>query len=105
MKPVVTALCLLAALGTVALGACGRGETPQQKAAARLARAEAAMEGCKQRSGLGATPTPTTVVLDDQATRGQMLTPEMADQLRMKVQCRLELDELLEARRAAGGGR
>jgi hypothetical protein len=28
----------------------------------------------------------------------------MADQLRMKVQCRIELDELLEARRGAAPG-
>jgi hypothetical protein len=38
-------------------------------------------------------------VLDDPATRGQALTPELAGQLRLKIQCRLQLDELLAARR------
>ncbi len=98
MKRIVVLLAVLALAG------CGRGETPQQKAAARLARAEAAMEACKQRHGFQTTPTPSTVILDDPATRGQALTPEMADQLRMKVQCRMELDELLEARRGAAAG-
>jgi hypothetical protein len=37
-------------------------------------------------------------VLDDPATRGQEMTPEMAGQLRLKVQCMLELNELLAAR-------
>ncbi|OGK85729.1 MAG: hypothetical protein A2X52_07480 [Candidatus Rokubacteria bacterium GWC2_70_16] len=98
MKRIVVLLAVLMLAG------CGRGETPQQKAAARLARAEVAMEACKQRHGLQTTPTPSTVILDDPTTRGQMLTPAMADQLRMKVQCRMELDELLEARRGAAAG-
>lgn len=67
--------------------------------AERLAKAEAAMHACKQRVGLADIPTPAGVVLDDPATRGQALTPELAGQLRLKVQCRLELDELLAARR------
>ncbi|MBI2529303.1 MAG: hypothetical protein HYV93_25365 [Candidatus Rokubacteria bacterium] len=99
MKGVVLLAAVLTLLG------CGRGDAPKETAAARLARAEAAMEACKQRNGLQATSTPTTVVLDDPATRGQMLTPETADQLRMKVQCRIELDELIEARRGAAAGR
>jgi len=101
VKRVVGLPVVVVLLVVVALGGCGPGETSQQKAAARLARAETAMEACKQRTDLAGTPTPSTVVLDDPATRGQMLTPEMADQLRMKVQCRIELDELLEARRGA----
>jgi len=90
----------LLALGlAAALAACGPGETPEQKAAARLAKAEAAMNECKQRVGLAEIPTPDKVILDDPATRGQQMTPEIAGQLRLKVQCRLELDELLAARR------
>ena len=90
---------VLAALGiAAAVAACG-GETPEQKAAARLAKAEAAMNECKQRVGLAEIPTPDKVILDDPATRGQQMTPEIAGQLRLKVQCRLELDELLAARR------
>jgi len=65
----------------------------------RLAKAEAAMDACKQRAGLAEVATPVGVVLDDPATRGQALTPELAGQLRLKVQCRQELDELLGARR------
>ena len=84
------------------LGGCAQ-ESPQEKAAARLARAEAAMTECKQKVGLGNMPTPDTVVLADPATRGAELTPETAAALRLKVQCRLELDELLAARRNAGG--
>lgn len=104
VKRVVILVDVMVLLVVMALVGCGRGETPQQKATARLARAETAMDACKQGSGLAATPTPTTVILDDPATKGQMLTPEMADQLRMKVQCRIELDELLEARRGAAPG-
>jgi len=83
------------------LAGCSR-ENPQEKAAARLARAEAAMNECKQRVGLGSMPTPDTVVMADPATKGAELTPETAAALRLKVQCRLELDELLAARRDAG---
>jgi hypothetical protein len=87
------------ALGLLAaVAGCSPGETPEQKAAARLAKAEAALDACKQRVGLGDVPNPTTPVLDDPATRGQALTPEAAGQLRLKVQCRLELDEWLAAR-------
>lgn len=83
-----------------ALAAC-TSETPQQKAAADLAKAEAAMNECKQRVGLGDVPTPDTAVLDDPAARGAALTPETAGQLRLKVQCRAELDSLLAARKGA----
>lgn len=78
---------------------CTPGETPQQQAAARLARAEAAMEECKKSVGLGDVATPGAVILDDPATRGQAMTPEMAGQLRLKIQCRVQLDELLAAQR------
>ncbi len=81
--------------------ACGPRETREQQARARLAKAEAAMNECKQRGGLGDIPTPDTVVLADPAQKGAELTTEMAGQLRLKVQCRLELDELLDARRNA----
>jgi hypothetical protein len=90
----------LLVLGLV-LAACST-ESPQQKAAVRLQKAEAAMTECKQRVGLGDMPTPDTVVLADPATRGAEMTPEGAALLRLKVQCRLELDELLAARREAG---
>jgi hypothetical protein len=84
----------------VAAAACGSPEAPKTSpAAARLAKAEAAMEACKKRVGLESVATPTGVVLDDPATHGQEMTPEMAGQLRLKIQCRLELDELLAARR------
>jgi hypothetical protein len=88
-----------ALLVLVVLAGCSPGETPQQQAAARLARAEAAMEECKRSVGLADVATPTVVILDDPATRGQAMTPEMAGQLRLKIQCRLQLDELLAARR------
>jgi hypothetical protein len=65
----------------------------------RLAKAEAAMTDCKKRVGLEDVATPAGMVLDDPATRGQEMTPEMAGQLRLKVQCALELNELLAARR------
>jgi hypothetical protein len=99
---VVAALPALTAALALTLTACGRSESPEQKAAARLTKAEEAMEACKKRLGFEGTPTPTTVVLDDPATRGQVPTPETMSQLRMKVQCRLELDELLDARRGPG---
>jgi hypothetical protein len=83
----------------VAIAGCSPGETPAQQAAARLAKAEAAMDECKRSVGLADVATPTGVVLDDPATRGQALTPELAGQLRLKIQCRLQLDELLAARR------
>jgi len=41
------------------------------------------------------------VVLADPAIKGAELTAVTAGQLRMKVECRLELDELLDARREA----
>ena len=92
------AIAILALLP--ALSACDGSQPPKTSPAAeRLAKAEAAMEACKQRVGLGDVATPTGVVFDDPATRGQALTPELAGQLRLKVQCRLELDELLAARR------
>lgn len=90
----------LLVLGLV-LAACST-ESPQQKAAARLQKAEATMTECKQRVGLGDMPTPDTVVLAEPATKGAEMTPETAALLRLKVQCRLELDELLAARREAG---
>ena len=86
-------------LGLLVIGGCSPSETPQQQVAARLAKAEAAMDECKRSVGLGDVATPTGVVLDDPATRGQEMTTEMAGQLRLKIQCRLQLDELLAARR------
>jgi hypothetical protein len=80
--------------------ACSR-EDPRQKALGRLQKAEAAMTECKQRIGLGDIPTPDTVVLADPAIKGAELTVVTAGQLRLKVECRLELDELLDARREA----
>jgi hypothetical protein len=88
-----------AVMAALLLAACSPGETPQQQAAARLARAEAAMDECKRSVGLADVATPTGVILDDPATRGQAMTPEMAGQLRLKIQCRVQLDELLAARR------
>jgi hypothetical protein len=67
----------------------------------RVAKAEAAMTECKKRIGLEEIPTPSGMVLDDPVTRGQEMTPEGAGQLRMKVQCAFELNELLAARRDA----
>jgi hypothetical protein len=92
---IATALVVVA----LTIAGCSPAETPQQQAAARLAKAEAAMEECKRSVGLADVATPAGVVLDDPATRGQALTPELAGQLRLKVQCRLQLDELLAARR------
>ena len=88
----------LAAVLLLSLAHCDSPKTPKT-AADRVAKAEAAMEECKKKQGLEAIPTPTGVVLDDPATRGQALTPELAGQLRLKIQCRLELDELLAARK------
>ena len=79
-----------AVLVALLVAGCSPGETPQQQAAARLARAEAAMEECKRSVGLADVATPTGVVLDDPATRGQAMTPEMAGQLRLKIQCRVQ---------------
>ena len=87
---------LLAGL-LLALIACDSSKSPKA-AADRLAKAEAAMDACKKKQGLEGIATPTGVVLDDPATRGQEMTPELAGQLRLKIQCRLELDELLAAR-------
>jgi hypothetical protein len=91
----------IAALGLVlAIAACDSPKPPKTSASAeRLAKAETSVDECKKRVGLETVATPTGVVLDDPATRGQELTPELAGQLRLKVQCRLELDELLAARR------
>jgi hypothetical protein len=88
----------LAAVLLLTLAHCDSPKAPKT-AADRVAKAEAAMEECKKKQGLEAIPTPTGVVLDDPATRGQALTPELAGQLRLKIQCRLELDELLAARK------
>jgi hypothetical protein len=90
---------LLTALVLMVAACDGTPTPPKTSAAERLGKAEAAMEACKQRTGLADVATPSGVVLDDPATRGQALTPELAGQLRLKVQCRLELDELLAARR------
>src|SRR5213080_1612141 len=92
---------LAAALVSVLLvAACNQSPGPLYKAD-RVAKAEAAMAECKKRVGLGDVATPSGMVLDDPATRGQEMTPEMAGQLRLKVQCALELNELLAARRDA----
>lgn len=85
----------------IVLAACTSGETPAQKAAERLKKAEAVMDACKTRIGLANIPTPDTVVLADPAIADKELTEVTAGQLRLKVQCRLELDELLDARRNA----
>ena len=94
---IVRAWCGMALV--LAIAGCSPSETPQQQAAARLTKAEAAMEECKRGIGLADVATPAGVVLDDPATRGQDLTPELAGQLRLKIQCRVQLDELLAARR------
>jgi len=88
----------LAAVLLLTLAHCDSPKAPKT-AADRVAKAEAAMEECKKKQGLEAIPTPTGVVLDDPATRGQAMTPELAGQLRLKIQCRVELDELLAARK------
>ena len=89
-----------AALLTVIVAAgCTQADTPEQQAAARLQKAEVAMNECKARIGLADVPTPTTLVMDDPAARGAAMTPEAASQLRMKVECALPLNELLAAQR------
>jgi hypothetical protein len=88
----------LAAVLLLSLAHCDSPKAPKT-AADRVAKAEAAMDECKKKQGLEAIPTPTGVVLDDPATRGQAITPELAGQLRLKIQCRVELDELLAARK------
>jgi len=75
-------------------------ESPEEKAAKRLAQAETAMEECKRRAGLQGTPTPDTVILDVPGQHGQPLTTEGANIIRLKVACRSELAELLSARQA-----
>ena len=89
---------VLAAILLLALAHCDSPKAPKTSAD-RVAKAEAAMEECKKRQGLEGIATPTGVVMDDPATRGQEMTPELAGQLRLKIQCRLELDELLAARK------
>jgi hypothetical protein len=86
-------------LVAVLLAACTPAQTPEQQAAARLQKAEAAMNDCKARIGLASIPTPSTLVMDDPATRGADMTPETAAQLRMKVECALPLNELLAAQK------
>jgi hypothetical protein len=90
------ALCV-----ATALAACNQSPPGPLHKVDRVAKAEAAMTECKKRVGLDEVATPTGMVLDDPATRGQEMTPEMAGQLRLKVQCALELNELLAARRDA----
>jgi hypothetical protein len=91
---------LAAALLAVILAtACTPAETPAPQAAARLQKAEAAMNECKARIGLADVPTPTTLILDDPATRGTAMTTETAAQLRMKVECALPLNDLLAAQK------
>ena len=89
---------LIAALVSIlVVAACNQSPGPLHKTD-RVARAEASMAECKKRVGLDDVATPSGMVLDDPATRGQEMTPEMAGQLRLKVQCALELNELLAAR-------
>jgi hypothetical protein len=92
-------LAVTAALVVVACNPAPNEPPKPSAAAVRLAKAEAAMNDCKKRVGLEDVATPAGMVLDDPATRGQEMTPEMAGQLRLKVQCALELNELLAARR------
>lgn len=88
-----------ALLAIILAAACTPAETPERQAAARLQKAEAAMNECKGRIGLADVPTPTTLVMDDPASRGAAMTAEAASQLRMKVECALPLNELLAAQR------
>ena len=89
---------LIAALVSIlVVAACNQSPGPLHKTD-RVAKAEASMAACKKRVGLDDVATPSGMVLDDPATRGQEMTPEMAGQLRLKVQCALELNELLAAR-------
>ncbi len=91
--------CVLCVMTT--LVACNQSTPGPLRKADRVAKAESAMADCKKRVGLDDVATPAGMVLDDPATRGQEMTPEMAGQLRLKVQCALELNELLAARRDA----
>ena len=75
-------------------------ESPEEKAATRLRQAEAAMEECKRQAGLQGTPTPDTTILDVPEQRGQPLTTEGANIIRLKVTCRGELEELIAAKQA-----
>ena len=86
---------------TMAFAACNQSPPAALHKTDRVAKAESAMADCKKRVGLDDVATPSGMVLDDPATRGQEMTPEMAGQLRLKVQCALELNELLAARRDA----
>jgi hypothetical protein len=95
LTPVAALVCLLT------VTACNQAPPGALHKANRVAKAEASMAECKKRVGLEDVATPTGMVLDDPATRGQEMTPEMAGQLRLKVQCALELNELLAARRDA----
>ena len=89
------------ALFLLVLAACNQSPPGPLHKTDRVGKAEAAMADCKKRVGLEDVATPSGMVLDDPATRGQEMTPEMAGQLRLKVQCALELNELLTARRDA----
>ncbi len=75
-------------------------ESPEEKAATRLRQAEDTMEECKRRAGLEGTPTPDTTILDMAEQRGQPLTTEGANTVRLKVTCRRELEELIAAKQA-----
>ena len=93
---------LVAALISIlVVAACNQSPPGPLHKTDRVAKAEASMAACKKRVGLDDIATPSGMVLDDPATRGQEMTPEMAGQLRLKVQCALELNELLAARRDA----
>jgi hypothetical protein len=95
-------LTLVAALVSIlVVTACNQSPPGPLHKTDRVAKAEASMAACKKRVGLDDVATPSGMVLDDPATRGQEMTPEMAGQLRLKVQCALELNELLAARRDA----
>ena len=89
-----------ALVSILVVAACNQSPGPLHKTDS-VAKAEASMAACKKRVGLDDVATPSGMVLDDPATRGQEMTPEMAGQLRLKVQCALELNELLAARRDA----
>src|SRR3990172_3301548 len=59
-----------------------------------------ATEECKRQAGLQGTPTPDTTILDVPEQRGQPLTTEGANIIRLKVTCRGELEELIAAKQA-----
>lgn len=88
--------CCLVGLTTMALLAGCSGASLQQRAEARLANAEVAMNACKERLGLGAAPTPNSMTLYD-ATAGP--AAQDTTQVRIKTLCASELQQLLEARR------